>query len=294
MNSYCFIYNPAANPDASPNRFGRLKELAGEWEQARFLTSRKKGDIEALAREWSPECDVVVACGGDGTAREVATGVMRSGVDTAMAVIPMGSGNDFAKSLQMPRSLADGLRIIRNGSTRKIDIGRCNDTYFVNSFGIGFDGLANYHSRHTKLKGNLRYIWGALQANWQQEPLRATISQGDRTYSETLIMITLANGRVEGGKFIVAPDARLDDGLLDVVTVRPVSKWILPFLLPLLLVGWQRWIRQFKLFRASELRIRLDQPAYIHADGDIVKPDETEFVAEVLPSALRVIGNFTS
>lgn len=290
MKRYCFIYNPAAKQATSIKLFDRLKEMTAGWEDTQFLTSRCKGDIPSLAREAAEEFDVVIACGGDGTAREVATGVMNS--DAAMAVVPMGSGNDFAKALNMSFSLDESVEIIRRARSKTIDMGRCNDIYFVNSFGIGFDGLANYYASHTRLKGLLRYIWGALKANMHQDPMQVTIAMGEEMRTESLLMITLANGRVEGGSFIVAPDARHDDGLLDIVTVAPVSRIILPFLLPLLFFGQQYRVSRFRTFRAAKLRIRLDRPAYIHADGEIVDSPETEFEVEVLPSALNVIGDF--
>lgn len=291
MDSYCFIYNPAANPATSLQQFEKLKELTSEWKKTRFLTSRQKGDIETLASRAANEFDAVIACGGDGTAREVAAGLMNS--NTAMGVIPMGSGNDFSKSLNMPGTLAEAAEVIRNGHTRRMDMGRCNDVCFVNSFGIGFDGLANYFALRSKLKGNLKYIWGALKANVIQDPMDTTIIvEGQTSYFGPLIMITLANGRVEGGSFIVAPGASIYDGQLEVVTVRPVSKWILPFLLPLFVAGEQDRIGHVNTFRATKLRIQLDRPAFVHADGEIMGRKETEFNVELLSSILKVIGNF--
>jgi len=290
LTSYCFIYNPGANPAVSVKQFERLRKQTAGWERVRYLTSRKMGDLQSLAREAAKHHDVVIACGGDGTAHDVANGLMYT--DAAMAVIPMGSGNDFAKSLNMPYDLDEALEIIQSGRTKRIDMGRCNETHFVNSLGIGFDGLANYYAYHSRLKGFPRYVWGALKANLYQDPMQVTISTDEEERTVSLLMITLANGRVEGGSFIVAPEARHDDGLLDVVTVGPISKFILPFLLPLLMIGRQQRIRQFGSFKTTNLRIRLDRPAYIHADGEIVDSNETEFEVEVLPSALKVIGNF--
>lgn len=247
--------------------------------------------MEPLSRKASREFDVVVACGGDGTIREVAMGLLHS--EAAMGIVPFGSGNDFSKSIGVASSLETALNIIRKGEISRIDVGKCNDIYFLNTLGIGFDGLTNYYATKSFLQGNLKYAWSALKANAKIEPVITAIATRGQSRRRSLLMITLANGRVEGGCFKVAPNAKLNDGMIDVVTVSPVSKIVLPFLLPLFILGRQHILKKVETFKTDRVQINLDQPTYLHADGEIITTDETEFTAVSIPSALKVIGNFS-
>ena len=286
---YCFIYNPAANPASSKVAVKLLRQRIASWE-AQWIVSSDKGDIERLSREAARQFDVVVACGGDGTVREVAAGML--GSEALLGVVPVGSGNDFSKNLGIGNNLEEAIRILGEGTTKRIDVGRCNEIHFLNTLGIGFDGLSNYYATRSGLPGRWKYVWGALRSARKIAPFHATLTMDSRTEARPMLMVTLANGRIEGGMFRVAPEARIDDGLLDIVTVSAVSRILLPLLLPFFLLGVQQRLKAVEIFRADRLVIELDRPARIHADGEVVKKMETRFDVELNRSALKVIGRF--
>lgn len=252
------------------------------------MISRKPGDITRLAREAATRYDVVVACGGDGTVREVAS-VLRK-TKALMGILPAGSGNDFRKSLGIPRDLDKALAVLKNGVPADVDMGRCNEVLFVNTLGIGFDGMTNRLAAESRLgHGGLRYAWAALRTNFMIKPWKARLWLDDRMQERELFMLTAANGRIEGGNFAIAPEASVSDGQLDFVMLRPVSRAVLPLLLPLVTQGVHRRLPQIEMVKARRLDIELDHPMMMHADGETIACTDTRLRLETIPKALRIL-----
>lgn len=294
MKRYCFIYNPGARRGHSKAKIERLKAYVSEWEGSEIFNSTCYDDLSKMSEDASGHFDIIVACGGDGTVREVASGLIHK--DTPMGIIPMGSGNDFSKSLGIPRSLPASIDTLTAGNARPVDMGSCNDFYFINTLGFGFDGLTNRFASRTKyINGTLKYIWSALKANYRISPftVRIQTEAGNTTGDgeEELLMISAANGRVEGGRFYIAPEAKIDDGTFSLVTVRPISKFILPVLLPLFWFGKQKILRKYASREVTRCKLEFDQPQPLHADGEIMQSGETVFDIEVIPGAVQVIGS---
>lgn len=252
------------------------------------MISGKAGDITRLAREAAARYDVVVACGGDGTVREVAS-VLRH-TEAVMGILPVGSGNDFRKSLGIPRDLDGALAVLENGIPAEVDMGSCNEIPFVNTLGIGFDGMTNRLAAESRVwHGGLRYAWAALRTNFMIKPWKARLWLDDRMQERELFMLTAANGRIEGGNFAIAPTASVIDGLLDFVMLRPVSRAVLPLLLPLVTQGAHRRLPQIEIVRARRLEIELEHPVMMHADGETIACSETRLRLETIPKALRIL-----
>lgn len=251
------------------------------------MVSAKKGDIPKLANEAASHFDVIVACGGDGTINAVATGIWKT--NTPMGILPIGSGNDFSKNLDIPANFDRALQILLEGTPRAIDIGTYNGAVFVNTLGIGFDGETNrYASQTTWLPGKWKYIWAAIKTNFGMQPIPMKLSINGKTIEKELYMVTIANGKVEGGNFMVAPDASVRDGYFDVVLMEPISRWILPFYLVLFIRGNHTNLSQVQIEKATTLTIEWVGSVPIHADGEQKKMQKTLHIT-VHPSALSVI-----
>ncbi len=289
MMSFCFLYNPSTNRNRSFKKFLKLKEHTENWPDVSYKTSESRKHLTTLAQEAAKEYEVVVACGGDGTVRDVAVAIMDS--EAKLGVVPLGSGNDFSKSIGLCSGLEENLKILKTCRSRTASIGKCNDFYFINTLGFGFDGQTNHYASQSSIRiGSLRYVWATLKTNFKRKTFKTKIRFDDRQITgENWIMISAANGRVEGGNFIIAPDATPFDELIRLVTIKPISKWILPFVLPLFLFGRQQWLPHYACEIVEKINLKFDRPVFIHTDGEQIHTETTEFDIELVSSALQVI-----
>lgn len=288
MKRYAFIYNPAAEGGKSKSNLEELERRINELPQAKLVHSKQKGDISKVVEQLKDDYDIFVACGGDGTVREIATKLIST--KKAMGIIPMGTGNDLCKTLKIPRNMEKAFEILLNDQRIRMDIGRCNNFYFLNSLGFGFDGLTNrYAIGIKKLPSFLSYALAALKAAINQDPFNIRITQNSCTYDERLMMVTIANGRVEGGSFWIAPQASITDGELNLVTIEPIKKWLIPILLPFLLIKKAHLIPHLQSEQLEKVELEFDEKIEFHADGEIIKNDTTHFSISLLPNCLDVI-----
>lgn len=288
MKRFAFLYNPAARGGNSKSKLSILKNRIDPLPEAKLFRSKREGDISHLIDREFDHYDVFVACGGDGTIQEVASMLIHT--EKSIGIIPMGTGNDLCKTLQIPTDLNKSIDILVNNEPMKIDVGRCNDFIFLNVLGLGFDGLTNRFAVEMKgIRPLIQYAVAALRATIKHQPFTIDARMDDETISKEVIMMTFANGRVEGGAFWVAPDASITDGQLNVVTIRPIAKWIIPFLLPLFLVKKSHWIPHVESVQASEITLKLRDGLYLHADGEAIKNNTADYAIQLLPKALNVI-----
>ncbi len=292
----CVIFNPAAGRGLAARRLAGLRRaLAG---RAEFRPTRGPGHAEELALRAAAEgFPVVGAAGGDGTLHEVANGLLRAPrTDTALAVFPTGSANDYAYTLGLAPGWwaqadpAIGLYPVDVGLVRGAD-GR--ERYFINALGLGLNGTVNYESRRVRwLRGLARYGLAMARAFvWQFDHPVLTATTDGSTRTAPTLAFSLALGRREGN-FLVAPRAELDDGLFDYLHAGPVSRWELLRHLPALVSGGlpadhpRLWMG-----RCRTAVLASEAPLTVHIDGEFFcLPDENVRSLEVriLPARLRV------
>ncbi|MGH2355694.1 MAG: diacylglycerol/lipid kinase family protein [Chloroflexota bacterium] len=231
---------------------------------------------------------LVIAAGGDGTVGEVAQALV--GAETTLGVMPLGSVMNVARTLHIPRDLEAAARVIASGRTLAIDVGKTGDTYFLEAAGVGLDaGLFRFFNRLDRGVPKLdvaKAAWRFLRG--LGVPRLVIDADGDRRHVRAP-MVTVANSPFLGAAYAIAPEARIDDGLLDVVIFRRLSA--VHVLVYLLMVAGGR---PFPRPRGVEtLRVRsIDvntrrRPLPAHADGELLGTTPAHF--EVAPRALRVI-----
>lgn len=287
------IVNPAAGRGRARAQWGeqarKLKDSGVVFDAA--LTTRPWEASEIAQRE-AGNYERIVAAGGDGTVHEVVNGLMRAGGKAALDVIPLGSGDDFAKLLSN-----DFMFRFSSKNTRNIDVGRISAgsgvRYFANGMDIGFGahGARNVMRVPRFLTGFGAYL-GALALTMVRYPLlRVRIRLDDAPAFElTTAMTAVMNGTTFGGSFRVCPEAEPDDGLLDLLLVQAVSRLQILQLVPKILRGSHAGDPRLRLVRAKRVSVESDEALLAEADGEIAFEAMRQFQVDLLPGALRVVS----
>lgn len=257
--------------------------------------------IELARQAAEQDYRLVIAVGGDGTVHEVINGLMQATHEhrPLLGVVPMGSGNDFAKAIGIPRDPIQALRRIFTGQPKRIDIGLLSDDhgrkeYWNNTLGIGFDATVTIRSRRfTYLRGFPLYLAAVLQTialNYDPIPMRLATDQ--ENWEDQLLMLVVCNGPREGGGFLIAPEARPDDGVYHYMAAQSMSRPMMLRLLPEVMRGTHARFKQVKMGQLRKLDLRAERPLTIHIDGEIfagLGTDVRQISVEILPGILEVL-----
>jgi diacylglycerol kinase (ATP) len=281
-----FIVNPIAGSGRAHGIVPRLKAwLAERGIEARLLETREPGHAERLAAAATDlGHDRVIAVGGDGTIHEVINGRQASGVGTdggppALGVIPAGRGNDMARSVNLPIDPMACLPIALGETTQSFDVGSArsedgSQRYFGAAGGAGFDAAVAYTMavhRRFWMRGEPGYFLGTLNElrRYRNSDLRVTlVGEGVRVVAQRFLFIAFANGPYYGGGMQICPDARTDDGLLDVCLVGDLSRLAALRELPGIYQAKHLKNPKVEIVRASSLRIEGDATTRVHLDGE--------------------------
>jgi YegS/Rv2252/BmrU family lipid kinase len=242
----------------------------------------------ALARAAADAGEAAVAFGGDGLVGAVA-GALR-GTDGLLGVLPGGRGNDFARALGIDLDPLAACDVLAAGAISSLDLGEAGGRTFIGIASCGFDSVANRIANETKLvRGKLVYAYGALRALVSWKPATFTIELDDGSVRTMLgYTVAAANSGAYGGGMWMAPDALLDDGLLDLVLVEHGPRLRFLRLLPTVFKGEHVKQPSVDVVRAAEVRISADRPFTMYADGDPIA--ELPVTVRALPQAVRVIA----
>lgn len=295
------ILNPITNHGRSLQMASGLRPLTAGLNAA-WIETQSTAHATELARQAGIEgCDLVVACGGDGTVHEVINGLMQvtERERPALGIVPLGSGNDFAHILGVPADPAEALQSCLRGQPHSIDMGSVRDgqgrlEYFNNTLGIGFDAVVTIHTRRiTAIHGFMMYLIATLQTIFRNfNPMDLHVVTDRESWDQSTIMLTLGNGPREGGGFLVTPEARLDDGILDYVTIRKISRLTMLRLVPEVMKGTHARFKQVRMGTCRKMEITSKQPLYVHCDGEIFAgfgSDIRKLEIEILPDALHFL-----
>lgn len=288
MMDVCLIVNPAA----ANGRTGRLlpdvqEQLGRLGLRHRVARTQSLEHAGQLAREAAEAGEVAAAFGGDGVIGAVAGAL--AGGPGVLGVLPGGRGNDFARTLGLPRSAIDACQILASGRVRRIDLGRAGDRTFIGIASCGFDSDANRIANQARwVRGNLVYAYGALRAlaGWRPATFEVELGGGERR-AFTGYSVAAANSTAYGGGMLLAPDASLEDGLLDIVLISHVPKARFLRLLPTVFSGRHVEQPNVEVLRARSLEIHADRPFTVYADGDPLA--ELPVRIESVPGAVAVL-----
>ncbi len=287
------ILNPAAGGGSDPRE---LQDRLARRIDADFQRTSGPGDAIELAEDAARSGYArVIAAGGDGTVREVATGLFRGGGDAGLGIIPTGTGNDLAFSLRLPSGIEEAAVVATGVKTTSLDLIRAvsadpaeSDLYLTNAAVAGFCGRIG-ESMSPRFRRRWRlvaYPLAALRQIRDLRPYSVEILVDGRSIVTKALMVIAANSMYAGGRVPLAPGARTDDGQLDLVIIHAVSPPRLATLIPRVLLGRHAAHPGVSIHRASDVFLEADPPMWINLDGDTWMAGSASF--HVIAAALQV------
>ena len=264
-------------------------EAALDARRVEFRVQRTKGiehgTEQALAAAEAGELPVVMS--GDGLVGAV--GGAMAGSEVPLGIIPGGRGNDLARVLGIPSDPEAAVEVILAGESRRIDVGEANGKRFLGIVSVGFDSEASRMANETKfLRGNLVYVYALVRTLIGWKPARFTIAIGEQRHRVSGYFVCVANSKAYGGGMFIAPDADLEDGEFDVVTIGEVGRLRFVANLPKVLKGTHLDDEEVTVVRARRLQVSASRPFPVYADGEHLT--ELPVSLRVLPRALSVLA----
>ncbi|MGB8802687.1 MAG: diacylglycerol kinase family protein [Candidatus Acidiferrales bacterium] len=269
--------------------------LASRGYGAKFVHSKSSEDIRELAaRAAADGFRTVVALGGDGAFHHLVEGIRGTGV--VAGFFPAGNGNDIARSLGIPRDPVEAANVFLRGQPRAVDLVRVRFgdggvAHYVGAGGMGLDAEAAHlaNTRFRAWPGVTRYLAGAFTIFFRKRLLDVTAEMDGANWTGRALFVAVANATSYGSGVRIAPQAEMDDGLLDVVIVGDVGLLRLLEAIPILLTsGDLRGFPEVTRYRCRRVALRADRAARVHGDGESLGAAPAEF--EILPGAIRVVA----
>jgi YegS/Rv2252/BmrU family lipid kinase len=280
------------NPSAGGGRAARAlpaveAALAGHGLEVTTARTADLDDARRLADEAATAGETVVTLSGDGLVGCVA-GVLRDRPDAVLGILPGGRGNDFARVLGIPLDPVAACDVIATGVERLLDVGDVDGRTFIGIASLGFDSEANRIANEAPSRlGNLVYAYAAIRALASWRPARFDLELDGESRTFTGYSVAAANSKAYGGGMFVAPDAELDDGMLDVVVCTDVPKRRFLRNLPKVFDGSHVHEPEIHVFRVARLHVDADRPFVVYADGDPI--GELPVEVSIASRALRVL-----
>ena len=287
--TYSFIINPVAGGKKKLFIENLIKKefLSKKMEAGYYYTQYPSHAFEFAKKEVEKGTNIIVAVGGDGTINEVARALINT--DAVLGIIPLGSGNGFARHFNLPLNPRKALSVLKTSPVSQIDVGMINERAFFCTSGLGFDAETGYRFSHYAARGFLSYALSFFNVFRNYTPLNYKLEIDGEPYETSAFFINIANISQFGYHFYISPEASAQDGFLDLVVVKSFPKSMGVFLAFKSFFGTIHRSKYVYIQRSREIKII--EPAgekIIHLDGD---PDiiNGEIKYHVQPSCLKVV-----
>ena len=303
------IVNPKSASGATRDKWSAIaSDIRTHFGPFNVAFTKKQGDGTAIARRAAENGrEFIVACGGDGTINEVANGILESGADVELGVLPSGTGGDFRRSLNIPHGTREAARALKTGVTKRIDVAKVTfrghddenvSRYFLNvsSVGLAASIIERVKASPTanwlpiqSLKGKASFALSTLQEviGIQCETVRVRVDDGDEHNLNT-VNFCIANARYFGGGMLIAPEAKLDDGYFDVINIGDLGTVKILLNAHTLYRGTHLELPEVKSKLAKRVEISAVGGEDIHIETDGELPGRLPAVYEIVPKALRL------
>jgi len=261
-----FILNPSAG--IQPVKFILSKELQRRKHALSYFKSLSIDESGSHIRQSFDRFDLFIAAGGDGTVRSVASQLV--GTDKVLGVLPMGSGNGFAREFGFRPNIPQLLKEIRRNEKVCIDIININDQICLNVAGTGLDSFVAHSFDKLKTRGLWSYIIVTIRNFTHLKPVRIKLTLKDETIDEELFVMSIANTRQFGNNAYIAPHARPDDGIIDIALIKPFPKILAPLFIYRLFAGKLHLSKYVRYIKTGDPFIISTTETKFHIDGEPV------------------------
>lgn len=296
------IVNPSSAGGSTGEVWPQIaSDLRSHFSSFRAVFTKHRGDAAALANDAARKGEkLIIACGGDGTISEVANGILNSGKDAELGIMPSGTGGDFRRTLEIPTRTRDAARILRTGRSVRIDVGRVSyidhngadaTRYFV---GVASCGMSTKVIERVKTD-DVSFVSALLRTAMRNAPVRLVV-QLDDSHERHLVVSNLcvANARYFGGGMKIAPDAKLTDGKLDVVSIGDLSAMKIFTSAPRVYTGSHLSMSEVSHTLVRKIIVRAaDRNAEVALEVDGELPGRLPATFQIVPDALRVRVNLS-
>ncbi|MCB0751516.1 MAG: YegS/Rv2252/BmrU family lipid kinase, partial [Ignavibacteriae bacterium] len=285
MKKYIYIVNPVSGKGRGKKVIPLIHSVSkGLGVDYNIIETKGTLDASRIASEYSNDKNIIISVGGDGTLNEVINGIdLNTGI--TLSVLPVGSGNDFVKNLNYAKNIKDNLSFILQSNHENIinvDVGEVSFTEnndhkttkynrFINNLGIGFDAYVGFLNQNNKiLSGLTSYILAVIKALFNYNMISIDLESNNSFIKGEKLMISIGNGISSGGGFYLNPNAKVDDGILDLSIFEKITRRRLLSALPMALVNKIEKVPEASLTRTEKIKIELKNPYYMHCDGEII------------------------
>jgi diacylglycerol kinase (ATP) len=284
----CFIYNPVSGV----RRLNRFEDLIrhnldlDKFEYSIRETKSPKDATRLASAAIHDKFDIVVAAGGDGTINEVIQGI--GNADVILGIIPGGSGNGLARHLEIPLEQEKALQLINKLQTKTIDVATINGYPFASIAGLGFDARVANKYRKVKKRGFYGYFRVVTQEFFSYREREYTMTFNDQKIIRKALLLSIANSNQFGYNTVIAPSAKADDGLLDIVIVKKFPLGELPRMIGLLFTGKIDQSSYIESYKTKEIFVVRKRGKRVNIDGEAIKMGKEIFI-RIQPAAIKVI-----
>lgn len=288
--SITFIVNPISGTHDKRSVLGLIDQVL---DKSRFVINIRHTEYAGHASEIAKECveqytDICVAVGGDGTVNEVARSLVHT--NTALGIVPCGSGNGLARHLCLPMDSRRALEIINQVKIESFDYGVVNGLPFFCTCGMGFDAFISLKFAEAGKRGPITYVENVLKEGLRYKPETYTVEDETGTHRYKAFLIACANAAQYGNNAYIAPGASMKDGVMDVTIMEPFDVLDAPKIAMDLFAKTLSSNSRIKTFHAKRIHIHRNQPGAIHYDGDPIMTD-ADVDVEMQPLGFKVVVN---
>ncbi len=291
------IFNPQAGGGKASQKLENVKNLftAAQIDIELILTEYRGHATEIVSKSDLSLYDGLVAAGGDGTFFEVLNGFFRNEGkhDIPLGVLPVGTGNSLAQDIiENNDSLEDFIKLIKNGNTRAIDVIKVKNSsqefYYANTMGLGYVSDVNITANGIKFFGKIAYTLGVLYHTMKLRTYPVKITYDDQVLNLNNVFISFSNSRYTGGNYFLAPAAKIDDGLIDLIIVNKLSRINLLKTFPKIFTGKHVETRFVDTLKAKNIKIETQSKKFLSPDGEIF--GQTPVEISCMANGIRVFS----